>query len=94
VRAEKRFCKEFISAKSVGSYLGSSLLLKKIGNVFLPVGVFRPQSLWCSGGQRNLIMPLRHGLVVSSPPATVKIGAVGREIESRQGIGWQLLKTV
>jgi hypothetical protein len=27
-------------------------------------------------------------LVVSSPPATEETGAVGREIESRLGIGW------
>jgi hypothetical protein len=27
-----------------------------------------------------------------SPPATEEIGAMGREIESRQGIGWQLKK--
>jgi hypothetical protein len=30
-------------------------------------------------------MPWRRGLVVSSPPATEEIGAMGREIESRQG---------
>jgi hypothetical protein len=28
------------------------------------------------------------GLVVSSPHASEEIGAMGREIESRQGIGW------
>jgi hypothetical protein len=31
------------------------------------------------------------GLVVSSPPATVETGALGRDIESRQGKGWLLL---
>jgi hypothetical protein len=31
---------------------------------------------------------LRHGLVVSSPPAIEEIGAMGREIESRQSIEW------
>jgi hypothetical protein len=30
--------------------------------------------------------PWRRGLVVTSPPATEEIGAIGREIESRQGI--------
>jgi hypothetical protein len=30
----------------------------------------------------------RRGLVVSSPPATEVTRAMGREIESRQGIGW------
>jgi hypothetical protein len=29
-------------------------------------------------------------LVVSSPPAAEETGAMGREIESRQGIGWSL----
>jgi hypothetical protein len=33
-------------------------------------------------------LPWRRGLVLSSPPATVETGAMGREIESRQGIGW------
>jgi hypothetical protein len=28
------------------------------------------------------------GLVTSTPPATEETGAMGREIESRQGIGW------
>jgi hypothetical protein len=37
-------------------------------------------------------MPWRRGLVVSSPPATEETGAMGREIESRQGIGWKLFK--
>jgi hypothetical protein len=31
---------------------------------------------------------LRWGLVVSSPPVTEEIGAMSREIESYQGIGW------
>jgi hypothetical protein len=31
------------------------------------------------------------GGVVSSPPATKEIGAIGCEFESRQGIEWQLL---
>jgi hypothetical protein len=35
-------------------------------------------------------MPWRRGLVVSSRPATEQIGAMGREIESRQGKGWKL----
>jgi hypothetical protein len=35
-----------------------------------------------------LSMTWRLGLVVSSPPATEETGAMGREIESRQGIGW------
>jgi hypothetical protein len=30
-------------------------------------------------------LPWRSGLVVSSPPATEETGAMGREIESRQG---------
>jgi hypothetical protein len=30
----------------------------------------------------------RRGLVVSSPPAIEEIGAMGREFESRQGMGW------
>jgi hypothetical protein len=33
-------------------------------------------------------LPWRRGLVVSSPPATKQIVAMGREIESRQGTGW------
>jgi hypothetical protein len=33
-------------------------------------------------------MPWRRGLVVSSPQATEETGAMGRAIESRQGIGW------
>jgi hypothetical protein len=32
------------------------------------------------------VEPSRRGLVVSSPPVTEEIGAVGREFESRQGI--------
>jgi hypothetical protein len=35
-------------------------------------------------------MPWRHGLVELSPPATEDSGAMGREIESRQGIVWWL----
>jgi hypothetical protein len=31
------------------------------------------------------IKPLRHGVVVSSPPATGETGVFGREIESRTG---------
>jgi hypothetical protein len=31
-------------------------------------------------------------IVVSSPPATEETGAMGRDIESRLGIGWYLLK--
>jgi hypothetical protein len=30
--------------------------------------------------------------VVSSPPATEETGATGRDIESRQGIGWEVFK--
>jgi hypothetical protein len=33
-------------------------------------------------------------VVVLSPPATKESGAMGREIESRQGIGWWLLKKI
>jgi hypothetical protein len=33
-------------------------------------------------------LPWRPGLVVSSLPATEETRAMGREIESRQGIGW------
>jgi hypothetical protein len=33
-------------------------------------------------------LPWRRGLVVSSPPPSEETGAMGREIESRQGIGW------
>jgi hypothetical protein len=32
--------------------------------------------------------PWRHGLVESSPTATEETEAMGREIESRQGIEW------
>jgi hypothetical protein len=39
-----------------------------------------------------VIHPWRRGLVVSSPPATEETGAMGREIESRQGKGSSLLK--
>jgi hypothetical protein len=34
------------------------------------------------------VSPWRRGLVVLYPPATEETGAMGREIESRQGIGW------
>jgi hypothetical protein len=34
-----------------------------------------------------LDMPWRRGLAVSSPSATEETGAIGREIESRKGIG-------
>jgi hypothetical protein len=34
---------------------------------------------------------LRRGLVVSFPLIIEETGSVGREIESRQGTGWQLL---
>jgi hypothetical protein len=37
-------------------------------------------------------MPWWRGLVVSSPYATDETGAMGREIESRQGIGGLLKK--
>jgi hypothetical protein len=37
-------------------------------------------------------LPWRSGLVVLSPPATEETGAMGREIESRQGIGWKFLE--
>jgi hypothetical protein len=37
-------------------------------------------------------MSRRRGLVVLSPPATEETGAMSRVIESRQGIGWLLLK--
>jgi hypothetical protein len=36
---------------------------------------------------KNPYMPWRRGLVVSSPPATEETGAMGRGVESRQGIG-------
>jgi hypothetical protein len=39
-------------------------------------------------GKRKWILPWRRGLVISSLPATVETGAMGREIESRQGIWW------
>jgi hypothetical protein len=39
-----------------------------------------------------IFKPWRRGLVVLSPPATYESGAMGREIESRQGIGWYLNK--
>jgi hypothetical protein len=32
--------------------------------------------------------PWQRGLVVSSLPATKEVGAMGRVIEFRQGIGW------
>jgi hypothetical protein len=32
--------------------------------------------------------PWQRGLVVSCPPATEETGAMGREIESRQSMGW------
>jgi hypothetical protein len=34
------------------------------------------------------LLPWRRGLLETSTSATEKIGAMGREIESRQGIGW------
>jgi hypothetical protein len=37
-------------------------------------------------------LPWRRGLAVSSLPTTEGIGATGREIVSRQGIGWKLFK--
>jgi hypothetical protein len=33
-------------------------------------------------------LPWLRGLVVSSPAATEETGAMGREVESLQGIGW------
>jgi hypothetical protein len=33
-------------------------------------------------------LPRQRGLVVTFPPATEKTGAMGRKIESRQGVGW------
>jgi hypothetical protein len=41
---------------------------------------------WPSKNKQN--SKWRRGLVVSSPSATEETGAMGREIESRQGIGW------
>jgi hypothetical protein len=35
----------------------------------------------------NPVLPWRRGRVVLSPPAAKETGAIGREIESRQGIG-------
>jgi hypothetical protein len=48
---------------------------------------------WCLYLEKNvtgnlLALARRRGLVVSSPPATEEIGAMGREIVSHQGIGW------
>jgi hypothetical protein len=37
---------------------------------------------------RNLKPSWRRGLVVQPPPATEETGAMGREIEYRQDIGW------
>jgi hypothetical protein len=37
---------------------------------------------------RKFIVPWRRCLVVSSPPATEEIGAMGRDIESLRGTGW------
>jgi hypothetical protein len=37
------------------------------------------------------LTPWRRDLVVSSPPTTEETGAMGREVESRKGIGWLLL---
>jgi hypothetical protein len=45
-----------------------------------------PEHNSCS--RRLKTLAWRRGLVVSSPPATEETGAMGREIESRQGIGW------
>jgi hypothetical protein len=40
---------------------------------------------WLLGFQKLIyLLPWRRGLVVSSPPATEEIGALGREIESCQ----------
>jgi hypothetical protein len=36
----------------------------------------------------HLLMLSRRGLVVKSQPATEETGSMGREFESRQGIGW------
>jgi hypothetical protein len=57
---------------------------------------------WCKKNQlRNrhlnwMKLHLWRGLlmyvVVSFPPATEETGAMGREIESHQGIGWQIIK--
>jgi hypothetical protein len=41
--------------------------------------------------KKSIFKLWRRGLVISSPPSTEDIGAMGREIESRQGIGRQLL---
>jgi hypothetical protein len=38
----------------------------------------------------EFFMPWWCGLVVSSPPTTEETGAMGRDIESRQGVGWQV----
>jgi hypothetical protein len=40
--------------------------------------------------QQQSLLPWRRGLQVYTPPATEKIGAMGREIESCQGIRWKL----
>jgi hypothetical protein len=41
---------------------------------------------------KSMTSPWRRGLVVSSLPATEEIGAMGREIEARHGIGRRLFK--
>jgi hypothetical protein len=38
--------------------------------------------------QTIVCLPWRRGQVVSSPPSTEETEAMGREIESRQGIRW------
>jgi hypothetical protein len=45
------------------------------------IGAFAPQA---DAMTIELVLPCRLGLVVSSPPATEEIGAMVREIESRQ----------
>jgi hypothetical protein len=37
---------------------------------------------------KKISRPWRAGLVVTSPPDAEETGAMGREIESRRGIGW------
>jgi hypothetical protein len=66
-----------------------------IWSIFLPFGTFYGHLVCCtkknlatlivkkSSSSKKLLSG--HGLVVSSPPATKEIGAMGREIESHQG---------
>jgi hypothetical protein len=68
----------FYKAMPVAKGGNTKFLVSHLIDLMIPINFKNHFS--CPGGIYSLVLP--------SPPATVETGAMGREIESRQGIAW------